>query len=99
VELKHNNETFTHGVAPLSFSWNCSDFNILKPYLSSKVENSASHSRPSSITLRDNSKNIEKKVFATKFNSSSIYTKAVRSGEAILSVQMAIAYPNKYRES
>jgi len=29
--LKYNNETFTHGIAPVSFSWNCSNPDILEP--------------------------------------------------------------------
>ena len=27
--LKHNEETFTHGVAPISYSWNISNPNVL----------------------------------------------------------------------
>ena len=35
-------------------------------------------------------------LFRTSFNSSSIYSKAQSQGEAELSVQMAIQYPDKY---
>jgi hypothetical protein len=30
--LKYNNETFSHGIAPISWDWNCSHSNILKPH-------------------------------------------------------------------
>jgi len=36
-------------------------------------------------------------VFTTTFNSSSIHAKALKAGEAILSVRMAIEYPDLYR--
>lgn len=31
--LKYKNETFSHGIAPVSFAWNCSHHAILKAYL------------------------------------------------------------------
>lgn len=32
VELKHGKETFSFGIAPISYSWNCSSPNVLKAY-------------------------------------------------------------------
>lgn len=36
-------------------------------------------------------------MFSTAFNSSSIHANAVKAGEAVLNVRMAIEYPDDYR--
>lgn len=102
--LKYGQETFSHGIAPLSFSWNCSDRSILKPYLPQdhfEEHQVSGHDRSAfinqnSITLRNNKRGDDQAKFSTQFNSSSIYSKAQRPGEAQLSVRMAIQYPAKY---
>jgi len=35
--LKHNDETFTHGIAPTSYNWNSSNQNILALNLPNKL--------------------------------------------------------------
>ena len=40
----------------------------------------------------------DKAVFFSSFNSSAIYATAMQEGEAILSSQLAIEYPNEYRD-
>ena len=47
--------------------------------------------------IRDNEKNRDKVEFFTSFNSSSIYADGSNEGEAIVSVQLAIEYPDKYK--
>ena len=36
--LKYNEETFTHGIAPISFNWNISNSNVLQLNLPQKSE-------------------------------------------------------------
>jgi len=36
--LKYYQETFTHGIAPISYSWNCSNPNILSLSIPSKAD-------------------------------------------------------------
>lgn len=50
-----------------------------------------------SKVIRDNMKRNDKAVFISQFNSSSIYFKAVKSGEAVINVKMAIEYPDLYK--
>jgi len=40
--LKHHNETFSHGVAPISWDWNCSHPGILRPHVPSDSDSSSS---------------------------------------------------------
>ena len=47
--------------------------------------------------IRDNYNKNDGAKFVTQFNSSSIYVKAENSGEANLSVRMAIEYPKQYK--
>jgi hypothetical protein len=35
--LKHNEETFTHGIAPISYNWNSSNQNVLALNLPNKI--------------------------------------------------------------
>jgi len=35
--LRHNEETFSHGIAPISYSWNSSNQNVLSLNLATKV--------------------------------------------------------------
>lgn len=35
--LKFNDETFSHGIAPISYSWNTSNQNVLTLNLGSKI--------------------------------------------------------------
>lgn len=90
--LKYDNETFTHGVAPISWDWNCSHPSILRPNFTSTENIHHVQSRQ----IRDNSRNDNSALFTTQFNSSSIHANALKAGEAILRVRMAIEYPQKY---
>ena len=90
--LKHFNETFSHGVAPVSWDWNCSHPTILRPNFPSDQEYQPHlHSK----TIRNGLDN-SVQVFTTAFNSSSIHANALKAGEALINVKMAIEYPQKY---
>lgn len=111
--LKYNNETFTHGIAPISFSWNCSNPDILEPNPSlleplqyqrndyDRETEKPGQSRYAShqITTKTIRDNLKNSaaVFSSSFNSSGIHARALRAGEATLQVTMAIEYPNVYR--
>ena len=58
---------------------------------------SSTHHILQSKVIRNNLMNQNKAVFVSSFNSSSIYYKAIKSGEAILNVKMAIEYPDDYK--
>ena len=47
--------------------------------------------------IRDNEHNNDNSVFFTAFNSSSMYSLGIKQGEAMVSLQLAIEYPDKYR--
>ena len=47
--------------------------------------------------IRDNLKNSNREEFFSSFNSSSIYANADREGESLVTVLLAIEYPDKYR--
>lgn len=98
--LKYQQETFTHGIAPISYAWNCSNPNVLQLNFPSKSDSSApltSSLVMSSKKIRDNENNNNNAVFLSQFNSSTIYTVGGKQGEAMVSLQLAIEYPDKYR--
>lgn len=47
--------------------------------------------------IRDGEKNENNRYFFSAFNSSSIYATAMKDGDALLRVQLAIEYPDLYR--
>lgn len=101
--LKYRDETFDFGTGPISFSWNSSHPSILKPDPplksladDSMVEETAGNLHQKQKTVRDNKANNDKAKFVTSFNSSSVYSKAMKSGEVLLFVKMAIEYPSVY---
>lgn len=100
--LKYNDELFHHGVAPISYSWNCTEGRVLALDVPTKQELASVHGIASNFVMtsryiRDNIKNKDKIEFFTSFNSSSIYADAEREGETIVSALLAIEYPEKYR--
>lgn len=99
--LKYHQETFTHGIAPISYSWNCSNPNILGLQLPSKGESQSmlmgSSVFMASRKIRDNHENKNDAVFFSNFNSSTVYGLASKQGEAMVSLLLAIEYPDKYR--
>lgn len=100
--LKFNDEYFHHGVAPVSFNWNCTQSGVLNLDLPSKqdllgywgLENTFVMAQK---TIRDGQGNQNNKFFFTAFNSSSVYATATHEGQAIVRVQLAIEYPDDYR--
>jgi hypothetical protein len=106
--LKYKDETFTHGIAPVSFSWDCSNPDILEPnpslleplqYQRSEIDKSGQSRYTHQVvtkTIRDNLNN-NAAVFSSSYNSSGIHARALRAGEATLQVTMAIEYPKAYR--
>ncbi len=81
--LKFNEETFTHGIAPISYSWNSSNSNILgitfpsTPMVSNEPPSTALATNLQvylNKKIRDNLYNLNNAVFLTNFNSSTIYT-------------------------
>lgn len=47
--------------------------------------------------IRDNLADNDHAIFVSTFNSSSVYTKAMKEGDAVLNVLMAISYPEEYK--
>jgi hypothetical protein len=102
--LKFNNETFTHGIAPISYSWNASNPNILQLTTPSKGEIVSTSTALattsmmlSSKKIRDNAANNNNAVFTTNFNSSTIYSTGAKQGEAQVTLSVAIEYPDQYK--
>jgi hypothetical protein len=54
-------------------------------------------SHMNSKIIRDNLRGDNYASFKTSFNSSSIYVKALETGEALLSISLAIEYPSAYK--
>jgi|LauGreDrversion4_2_1035121.scaffolds.fasta_scaffold13347_2 hypothetical protein len=97
--LKFNEETFTHGIAPISYSWNISNPSVIQlnlPHAKSEVSTALVLSNKK---IRDNEHNNNNAVFSSNFNSSTVYSTGVRPGEAQVSVQLAIEYPSEYKGS
>lgn len=94
--LKHNEEQFTQGIAPISFNWNVSNQNVLQLYLPHKMEG-ALKLVIANKKIRDNEANNDNAVFLSLFNSSTVYTTGGKPGEAFVSLQLAIEYPEQYK--
>jgi hypothetical protein len=50
-----------------------------------------------SIRLRNNENRDDKAIFQTSFNSSSVFSEAIKQGEATISVEVALVYPEEYK--
>lgn len=64
VELRYNSETFSHGIAPISYNWQCAN-NVLKMYLPGDVKG-LEHGQKfihQSIRLRNNENRDDKAIF------------------------------------
>ena len=94
--LKFGEELFHHGIAPISYSWNCTEGRVLALDIPTKQE-LANSLVMTSRYIRDNERNNDKVEFFTSFNSSSIYAMGEHEGETLVSVLLAIEYPEKYR--
>ena len=96
--LKHSDETFSHGIAPISYSWNSSNQNVLSLNLVTKVSGEPSMNALATSVgrsalvvfqnkkIRDNENNNNNAVFMSHFNSSTIYTTGGKSGEVLVNV-------------
>jgi len=97
--LKHNDETFTHGIAPISYNWNSTNQNVLALNLPNKLGGGESTSNALATMvarnalvvfqnkkIRDNESNNNNAVFLSHFNSSTVYTTGGKSGEALVTV-------------
>ena len=93
--LKYGEELFHHGIAPISYSWNCTEGRVLALDIPTKQE-LANNLVMTSRYIRNNEKNNDKIEFFTSFNSSSLYATGEQEGETLVSVLLAIEYPQKY---
>jgi hypothetical protein len=101
--LKYNQEYFHHGIAPISYDWNCTQSRVLQLDLPTKQELAASHGIAGNLVqtsrvVRDGARDNDWATFTSSFNSSSIYATASQEGDAVLSVLLAIEYPELYRD-
>jgi len=79
VVLKFHDETFSHGIAPVSYHWTSSNENVILPhpqFLKDHNELLQGQLPMVSKTVRDNYRRENYASFSTKFNSSSVYVKA-----------------------
>jgi len=88
--LKYRDEYFSHGIAPISYSWNCSQSHILQLQFPSKHEVGGLLMQNKQIR---NNEVRRLQVFHSQFNSSSVYSVGAKEGEAMVSLQLAIEYP------
>lgn len=100
--LKHGDELFHHGIAPISYSWNCTEGRVLALDTPTKQELAQVHGVATNLVMtsryiRENKRNKQIEFF-TSFNSSSIYAQAEREGETIVTVLLALDYPEKYNK-
>lgn len=96
--LKYGEEIFNQGIAPISYSWNCTEYNVVSLALPSKQDLAQTHGIATDLTnikkyVRDNSMNRDVE-FLSSFNSSSVYATANRDGDALLQTRIAIEYPS-----
>jgi hypothetical protein len=80
--LKFGTEYFNHGIAPISYSWNCSAGRTLSLELPTDSLMSANILMQKTKRLRNNKLNEDNALFATSFNSSTIYATAGKEGDA-----------------
>ena len=106
--LKYGHEYFHHGVAPISYNWNSTQPKVLHLDIPTKQELAASHGIASNLVqtsrvVRDGAgtytsfENKDRAIFSSSFNSSAIYASAGQEGDAMLSVLLAIEYPEAYQ--
>ena len=101
--LKYRHETFTFGIAPISYNWNCNNqgtLEIQNPQSSStnfETTGATNSNTMVSKQIRNNEENNYKSIFYTHFNTSTIYALALKQGEAMISLELAIEYPDIYR--
>jgi len=96
--LKYGQEYFNHGIAPISYSWQTKTPDTVALNFPTKQELGIAGSLVSaSKTVRDNARGLDDSQFFTSFNSSSIFATAKKEGEALVSVQLALEYPEEYR--
>ena len=101
--MKYEHEYFHHGIAPISYNWNCTQERVLTLDVPTKQQLAATHGvAPNNLVMtsryvRDNKANMDKVTFFSAFNSSSIYASANKDGDAIVSVLLAIEYPDAYK--
>ena len=99
--LKYQNEYFTHGIATISYAWNCTSPTILSLSLPAKSDITGDVLQNSLIMaskkIRNNEFGDNEATFLSTFNSSTIYSVGGKAGEALVSLQLAIEYPYKYR--
>lgn len=86
--LKYNQETFTHGIAPISYNWNSSNPVVLSLNLPTKSDITSTTSLVSTLIMaskkiRDNIANTNH-VFLSQFNSSTVYSTGGKQGEALV---------------
>lgn len=88
--LKYQQEIFTHGIAPISYSWNCTSPTILSLSFPAKSDmNSGSLATTlimASKNIRNNEHGDNSAKFLTTFNSSTIYSVGGKQGEALVSL-------------
>lgn len=97
TRLLHNSEVFLHAVGPVSYSWKSStaSYDLLLPS-NDDLMSTNSHF----VSNRREIWNAEvgsDQMFATNFNFSSISGYARQTGSSLVSVQLAIEYPDEYR--
>ena len=103
VVLKYNNEYFHHGIAPISYNWNCNPERVLQLDIPTKQDLASTHGMaPNNLVMtskyvRNNLENNDKASFFSSFNSSSIYANAAKDGDAQVNILIAIEYPDEYR--
>ncbi len=92
--LKHGKEYFNYGIAPISYSWNCSQSKVLGleiPLIQDKATSLVMQTRH----IRNSVSGFDEN-FSTTFNSSSLYAVAYKEGESLVAVQIAVEYPSVY---
>lgn len=99
--LKHGDEQFTQGIAPISYSWNCSQSQVLNLELPSNQDNLPTGTTNGFLSksrkIRNNLKKDDNSMFNTGFNSSTVYASAGKEGDAPVNVVVAIEYPSQYK--
>lgn len=101
--LKHQHETFNHGIAPLSYNWDTASSQVLSLHEPSKEYLAERHGIASSMVMtstkvRNNQLNDDQSQFYSSFNSSSIYLAAAgKTGDGSLTVHVAMNFPQEYR--
>jgi len=97
--LKYGEETFNFGIAPISYSWTTNSSATLHLEQPSHSDLAKTPVRADDLILTSRYvAGLDRRLFHSSYNSSSVTVAATREGAGTVMVQAAIEYPEVHRQ-